>query len=130
MSIEKDNGLELPKWTESVFPDKLLALAQRNLAVLTENAFMKRVKGGYLVTDVIDKMMAKMKNQLKPNRKIFIYSGHDVTLVNVMRALNIIDQTTRKPDYTAALHFELHHNPHLENDLEVKVFQIDTIRYF
>lgn len=128
LSIEKANGLELPKWTESVFPNKLLALAERNLAVLTENAFMKRVKGGYFVTDVIDKMLEKRSNQLKPNRKVFIYSGHDVTLVNVMRALNIIDQTSRKPDYAAALLFELHHNPKLENDLEVKVFK--SMQYF
>lgn len=46
LSIEKANGLELPKWTESVFPDKLLALAERNLAVLTETDYMKQIKGG------------------------------------------------------------------------------------
>lgn len=40
------NGLLLPKWTESVFPEKLLALAERNLAVLTETDFMKQIKGG------------------------------------------------------------------------------------
>lgn len=46
LSIESGNGLKLPKWTEAVFPDQLLAIAERNLAVLTENDFMKRVKGG------------------------------------------------------------------------------------
>lgn len=46
LSIEMGNGLELPKWTESVFPEKLLALAERNLAVLTETDFMKQIKGG------------------------------------------------------------------------------------
>lgn len=66
-------------------------------------------------------MIQKKNNQLKPNRKLFIYSGHDVTLVNIMRALDIISQTTRKPDYAAALHFELHENPLLDGDLEVKV---------
>lgn len=38
-----------------------------------------------------------------------------------MRALDIISQTSRKPDYTAALYFELHQNPTLDGDLEVKV---------
>lgn len=66
-------------------------------------------------------MTKKKNNQLKPDRRLFIYSGHDVTLVNVMRALDIIPQTTRKPDYAAALYFELHQNPILDNDLEVKV---------
>ena len=44
--IEKTFGLALPKWTDAVFPTKLLALAERNLALLTENDYMKRVRGG------------------------------------------------------------------------------------
>lgn len=77
---------------------------------------------GYLVTDVLDKMIRIKKAQLDPARRLFIYSGHDVTLVNVMRALNISSQTSNKPDFASALHFELHHNP-IDNDSEVKVIQ-------
>lgn len=66
-------------------------------------------------------MIQKKNNKLKPDRRLYIYSGHDVTLVNVMRALDIIPQTTKKPDYASALYFELHQNPLLEDDLEVKV---------
>ena len=78
---------------------------------------------GYLVTDVLDKMTQIKNKQLKPPRKLFLYSGHDVTLVNVMRALNIISQTSSKPDFASALHFELHRNPIFDNDSEVKVIQ-------
>lgn len=79
---------------------------------------------GYLVTDVLDKMIQLKNKQLKPARKLFIYSGHDVTLVNVMRALDIISQTSSKPDFASALHFELHHNPlAFDNDSEVKVIK-------
>lgn len=119
--IEKAFGLELPKWTEAVYPKKLLALAERNLALLTENDYMKRVRGGYLVTDVIDKMIQIKSNQLQPARRLYLYSGHDVTLVNVMRALNITSQTSNKPDFTSAMHFELHRNPTFDNDFEVRV---------
>lgn len=143
--IENVIGLELPKWTEAVFPKNLLALAERNLALLTENDFMKRVRGGkmiqsysddvvhwnpeliiiyilgYLVTDVLDKMIQIRNNQLKSTRRLYIYSGHDVTLVNVMRALNIISQTSSKPEFASAIHFELHRNPAFDNDFEVKV---------
>lgn len=82
---------------------------------------------GYLVTDVLDKMIQLKKKQLRPARKLFIYSGHDVTLVNVMRALDIISQTSRKPDFASALHFELHHNPIFDNDSEVKVIQWKSV---
>lgn len=50
LSIEKNHGLDLPKWTEKVYPEKLLAIAERTMAVLTENKFMKRVKGGEQIT--------------------------------------------------------------------------------
>lgn len=69
-------------------------------------------------------------NQMQNNqfeRRLFIYSGHDVTLINTMRALDIVSQTSRKPDYGAALHFELHQNPNFDNDLEVKVHFIRLI---
>lgn len=76
---------------------------------------------GYLVTDVVGKMILKSSKQLQPNRKLFIYSGHDTTLINVLRALNITSQTTNKPDFTSSLHFEMHHNRNIEHDFEVKV---------
>lgn len=68
--------------------------------------------------------------QTKSNRNLYIYSGHDVTLVNTMRALNISSQTSRKPDYGSALYFELHQNPDLANDLEVKVKTKQTFIQF
>lgn len=68
-------------------------------------------------------MVEKKAGQLKPDRNLFVYSGHDVTLVNVMRALNVISQTSRKPDFAATMTFELHSNAELENDLEVKVIK-------
>lgn len=73
------------------------------------------------MTDILDKMLLKQNNKLQPNRSLYIYSGHDVTLVNTMRALDIVAQTSRKPDYGSALYFELHQNPSLEKDMEVKV---------
>lgn len=66
-------------------------------------------------------MLQKKAGELKPDRNLLIYSGHDVTLVNVMRALDIISQTARKPDFAATLTFELHENSSLDDDLEVKV---------
>lgn len=99
----------------------MLPLAERSLALLTETPFMKKVKGGALLTEIIDQMTKKRSRTLTPDRSIFIYSGHDVTLVNLMRALNIIDQTTMKPDYASTLVLELHHSVTFKNDFEVKV---------
>lgn len=121
LKVEHDAKLVLPDWTEKVFPDKMLPIAKRSLALFTETQFMKRIKGGAFVTQVLESMTKRKLNILKPNRSIFVYSGHDVTLCNVMRALGIIADTAEAPDYAAALVFELHHSVIYEDDFEVKV---------
>lgn len=100
---------------------RMLPLAERSLALFTETPFMKKVKGGALLTEILDHMTSKRSRTLTPNRSIFIYSGHDVTLVNLMRALGIIDQTAMKPDFGSALVLELHHSVTYKDDFEVKV---------
>lgn len=121
LQVEQDNQLQLPDWTEKVFPDKMLPMAKRSLQLFTETQFMKRIKGGIFLTEVIENMVKKRTHLLNPNRSLFIYSGHDVTLSNVMRALGVVGETSEKPDYAAALVFELHHSVLYENDFEVKV---------
>lgn len=120
LSIQQDNNLTLPSWTAEVFPDKMLPVAARNLELITETQYMKKMKGGAFLTDLIDRLVANFEENSKKNQKIFIYSAHDVSLVNIMRALEVTDQTSNKPDYGATLAFELHQVDG-EKDLEMKV---------
>lgn len=76
------------------------------MELFSETPFMKRIRGGPLITDVYQQMVKKQNGSLPHN--FAIYSAHDSTLVNVMRALNVDDQTTTIPDYGATLAFELH----------------------
>lgn len=66
-------------------------------------------------------MIQKSKGKLNSNRKFFFYSGHDTTLMSVMRALNITPKTTSKPDFAASLTIELHANRHTNDNFEVRV---------
>lgn len=121
LTVEKESNFTLPNWTVTVFPNKLKPLAAACLASKTELPFMKKVKGGPLVTDIINKMKQKRSNLLHPNRSIFVYSAHDITLVNVMNSLGILSQAAALPDYGAALVFELHHSVTYDDDFEVKI---------
>lgn len=119
--IQKENNLTLPTWTESVFPDKLLVIAEKALTVRTQTTYMKLVRGGPMVSRIFNQMLHK-QNRKEPNRSIYVYSGHDATLMSVMRLLNLTNQTTRKPDYGATLAFELHCPTHDDcNQFEVRV---------
>uniref|UniRef100_A0A1L8DYX7 Putative lysosomal & prostatic acid phosphatase n=1 Tax=Nyssomyia neivai TaxID=330878 RepID=A0A1L8DYX7_9DIPT len=119
LSIERSAGLTLPDWTESVFPDKMVTLAERNLALITETPFMKKIKGGSIMTEILDNMVKKL-NGLQ-HRSIFVYSAHDVTLVNFMRAIGVIEETAKMPEYAATIVVELHHSVIYEDDFEVKI---------
>lgn len=76
---------------------------------------------GAVLSEILDHMEKKRQKLLDPDRSIYIYSAHDVTLVNVMRALDIVDQTSGKPDYGATLVMELHHSVTFEDDFEVRL---------
>uniref|UniRef100_A0A1B0CQF8 Uncharacterized protein n=1 Tax=Lutzomyia longipalpis TaxID=7200 RepID=A0A1B0CQF8_LUTLO len=119
LAIEKDAGLTLPDWAEGVFPEKMQPLYERSYTLFTETPFMKKIKGGVIVTDIHDNMVKKL-NGLQ-NRSIFVYSVHDVTLVNFMRAIGVIEETAKVPEYAATIVVELHHSVIYEDDFEVKI---------
>lgn len=121
LRVETEAGLVLPDWTENIYPDKLESLAARSYSLYTESNLMKKVKGGAFLAEIIKKMENKRRKNLNPDRKIFLYSGHDITLVNIMNTLNILDQTDALPNYASALSFELHHSSLFKDDFEVKV---------
>lgn len=104
--MQRFNKLRLPEWTDSIFPDKLASLKARAFQLFTETPYMRRIKGGLLITEIIDKMLKKQAGELTQN--IFIYSGHDTTIANMVRGLNVTGQTRILPDYGASLIFELH----------------------
>lgn len=103
--IDQDNSFALPEWADTVFPDTLYLVSARSQALFTETDYMKRIKGGPLITKIVGDMNLKRNGNLTQN--MTFYSAHDVTLTNVMRALEIQDQTSILPEYGAALIFEL-----------------------
>lgn len=122
LKTEEEVSLELPDWTENIYPEEMRPLAERSYALFTETHLMKRIKGGAFLTEIIKKMQNKRRKNLNPDRKIFLYSAHDVTLVNVLNSLGILDQTAKLPEYASALVFELHHSKSFsDDDFEVKV---------
>ncbi|XP_030369768.1 venom acid phosphatase Acph-1-like isoform X2 [Scaptodrosophila lebanonensis] len=122
LKTEEEANLVLPDWTENIYPESMKPLAERSYTLFTETNLMKRIKGGAFLTDIVKKMQNKRRKNLNPDRKIFLYAGHDVTMVNIMNSLNILDQTANLPDYAAALAFELHHSKSFsDDDFEVKL---------
>lgn len=60
---------------------------------------------GPLVQDMIKHMTEKEKNQLSPNRSMWIYSAHDSTIASLLNTLGVFER--QNPPYTAAVIVEL-----------------------
>lgn len=74
---------------------------------------MQKIKAGPFLTKMFNEMKDKANNNLSPKaRKLYIYTGHDSTIVNIMAALNIWKR--QLPRYSAMTIFELHKNHETE----------------
>lgn len=119
--IQQSAGLEIPKWSDSFYPEKLLEIVKVSSRLNTITPWMKKIKGGPIITQILDIMNAKKMKTLNPDRSIFIYSGHDHTLKNIMNTIGLFP-AGEVPEFGATLAFELHDNNLIcDNDLEIRI---------
>lgn len=115
------SNLTLPTWTDSVYPDRLRPFLEWEYAMRTYTKFMKLVRGGPLVSKIVHQMSRFQSGD--SSRPVYIYSGHDLTLLSVIRLLNLSNETSILPEYGATLAFELHNGVEGGggNQLEIRV---------
>lgn len=66
-------------------------IAHFSYQIPTRTTLMKRLKAGFLIREMFERFAMKANATLSPDRSIFVYSAHDITIVNVMRALNLTE---------------------------------------
>lgn len=112
--------LKLPEWAEKNY-DKMKELALLGLASLTFTDTTKRLKAGPLLSEVVEHMSKKVLGLMKQDRKLYLYSGHDVNIVSLLRTLG--HEEVEKPEYGASIIFELYRPALNEGDHSVKVIK-------
>lgn len=81
-----------------------------------------------MLKKIIENMKAKIDGTLTPKgRKIYLYSGHENNVINILAALNVFQPHV--PKYSAAAIIELHKLPE-SNDYVVKVSQIRDLQVY
>lgn len=84
----------LPDWANEVLKTRIDVLeyfAAIYFGGATQSIAMKKAKAGYLLKEIFDRFRNKTKSLLRPDRKLWIYSAHDNTIVNTLSALNVYD---------------------------------------
>lgn len=116
LEIEELNNLTLPEWTKSVYPQPMMDLGKLSLASYTWTDELKKLHGGVLLKKLLNDMRSKSLDKLIPDNKAILYSGHDLTLMSIMRVFGI---DAPKPYFGAAFIVELHR---INNKNVVKIF--------
>ncbi|RVE42758.1 hypothetical protein evm_012582 [Chilo suppressalis] len=115
---EQEAGLKLPEWTKNVFPNKMRMPYMLSLALLSYNETLQRFKVGPLLKEIKTSFDESMRHASEEH-SLFLYSGHDVNVVGLWRALGYTELL--EPEYGASVVMELHEDIE-QSSFFVKVF--------
>lgn len=109
LESEHEWGLALPEWTKKLYPNKLEELLFNGFELMTANAELTKITAGTFLKRVIEDTLEKISNK-RPfkQRKLAIYSAHDITIAPALGALKMLTPD-RMPLYGAHLMIELHY---------------------
>lgn len=79
----------MPEWTRAVYPDKLSPISGLAFAVKAYTPELARLKVGLLLKEMLQRFQNKTQGVLTPNRSLYIYSGHDTTVANLLNILGV-----------------------------------------
>ncbi|XP_022909416.1 venom acid phosphatase Acph-1-like [Onthophagus taurus] len=119
LHAEETMNFTLPEWTKPIYPGLIDQLAGKQCEFENYNPILKRLNGGRMLKIVLNQMLSKIKDELPKERKIYLYSGHENNVINILAALNVFK--AHVPKYSAAAIIELYYVP-LSNEYRVKVF--------
>ncbi|KAK0182660.1 hypothetical protein PV327_000774 [Microctonus hyperodae] len=114
-------GLELPKWTENIFPSgPLLDATILRLKILNYNMKLRRLFSGFLLKNIIESMNGLANETIKDGRKIHLFSAHDTNIASFLLTLNVFEPHV--PEYTSAVTVELLRNKHKEYFVGIRYY--------
>lgn len=106
---EQEFGYKLPVWAKDYFPERMQFLAEQSYVYNAYTPEMQKIKGGPFLRKMYDEMLAKQAGTLRPkDRGMFIYTGHDWTVGNILSALGIWKR--QMPRFAVMAIFETHKN--------------------
>ncbi|XP_055615483.1 testicular acid phosphatase homolog [Toxorhynchites rutilus septentrionalis] len=105
LDIEYESKGRLPEWTRKVYPEPLRNISATFFKLHTSTDALKRLKIGPLLKEMVNRFQQKINKTLQPNRSLWIYSGHDTSVVNLLNGLGMFK--THNPPFAACVMVEL-----------------------
>lgn len=69
-------------------------ITKYSYAMYTNTKALARLKGGFLLKDMMERFGQTIKSTLKPaQRKLWLYAAHDYTVANILNGLGVFEVT-------------------------------------
>lgn len=66
-------------------------IAQFDYKTYADTPELARLKSGFLLKEMLEHFSQKINGTLKPNRSLWLYSGHDLTILNILNSLGLFE---------------------------------------
>ncbi|XP_031621877.1 lysosomal acid phosphatase-like [Contarinia nasturtii] len=108
LKVEHSKGLKIPKYLKDLVKEgsDMEKVANMQFSFYAKTRDTARIRPGFLFKEILEHFVQKANKTLTPDRNLWIYSAHDVTIVTILNALGIFPPKT--PTYSSSLFFELH----------------------
>lgn len=73
--------------------------------IFTVTNEMKKMKSGYLLKEILDRFTSKAESTLEPDRSLWMYFAHDITIANMLNSLGLFEVFTFALKFDENLHF-------------------------
>lgn len=83
----------LPEWAEKVMEpgSDFENLTLSWYAMWTATPELKKIRSGFLLKEMLDRFSSKAQSKLSPNRSLYMYFGHDSSLVDMLSSLGMYE---------------------------------------
>lgn len=106
LKSQQNYGLRLPSWTDKIFPEQLGKATVDFYKTLTASIEARKFVAGYLLKSIIEEMKEKISGKAPENRKIYLYSGHEINIAFLLITLGVFDD--KPPNFGSHIIMELH----------------------
>lgn len=67
------------------------SLAQYYYQIFTLTTEMKKIMSGFLLREILERCSKKFQSLLSPDRSLWMYFAHDVTILNMLNSLGLYE---------------------------------------
>lgn len=93
LHIERDHNKSLAHWAEeAIKPNGTMEyIATFDFKTYTDTPQLARLKSGFLIKEILEHFSQKVNSTLQPNRSVWFYSAHDITITNMLNSLGLYE---------------------------------------